>query len=624
MAQWLQEMDEIIEERAKSLEWQKKQMPHERFKEYLFSNAHGLAPFLDPIRQILAHNTGLEERARRAGFHNVFDFVIETVPVVASRVRLIRFLDENIDILERREQEAYRSFSAIDIDTLGRAIEESCSGQERKKSLLTQDELDDFERISPVLMCRVPQTNPEILGRRDEGLRSPDPKSVLVTEYFLPVGPGRVAVRNGQDRHGENFESWTYSFYVGLNSHKISADVLVSDGGEEPTVLEWKRAVCIELARVAKATDKQEFDNRVTKQMFQQLTADEIVLDADDITAWLEAPGVVLVPSHRWLDIFDDEAGEFLTDDTTTLDTSTSDRYRVVVKPIPTRVLHKDSLAVDWCDRAKVLRTVEAKLLPHHPHLYHLIGDNLKSDKELLLAALEHRPDNAYATWNQANATAAFGVGLHPAHWQPGHVNPLKFADESLRRDRNVAETAIKCSTDAFLYLPPALRADKELALLALQGAAVAASGVVYDAIHGGIPTALRSDKAFVLDVLRVEQGPSRYSIVVPEDLRADKDILCAIVSKSPDFLYGGSGGADPSSFRRNWTSLAYPEEERLLHHDRDIVLCALRSRSTVLSRWQIPHPADVPDRLPRELFGDRDFALAAVEVIVLVCFFVD
>ena len=97
--------------------------------------------------------------------------------------------------------------------------------------------------------------------------------------------------------------------------------------------------------------------------------------------------------------------------------------------------------------------------------------------------------------------------------------NALIYADDSLKKDKEVVLEAVKESGDALEYADDKLRADKEVVLEAIK----------VDIINLSITDEkLRADKKFMLEVIKQNGEALGY---VDDSLKNDPDIL-AIVNK--------------------------------------------------------------------------------------------
>ena len=486
--------------------------------------------------------------------------------------RFAEFVEENITKLEVAEKAKWGKRDGLWVD----AQLEQQVGSHAMKALLLEEEWNAFQQMSPVLLGKVPWHFKEY--------QDPD-----VRDDFRTVGPRRFARSPSGTGPLNGLSSEEYSFYHGLSDNKVTVHVLAK--AEQPSVTDWKKAMCIHFLKDAMTKDNEEqLGNRVTQQMFRLLA--DGVSDADDLTAWIEDSDVIVVPSYRWIDILDDETGELLAHDAV-LDIDSSDRYRMVIRHIPSRILNKDSPSDEWRDRDKVLRTIEGKIYQHNPNLYKLIGDNLKDDKELLLAALEHRPDNL--STNPTNDPM-----LAMVTYQRQDRSPLAYAGHNLRNDREVVKTAIQCSADAFLYASPALKADAEVALCAIREANGASDMWLRRQLFRHVPEALRLDKDFIIKVMRVNGSWFEYENIVPAVFKEDRDVVEAAVS-SRGSLYGG-----PRSFSLRGDENDQPPAgwSHELLADRDIILAALSSKHFFLSFGTIPE----------EVFEDKEFTLKAIK----------
>lgn len=155
----------------------------------------------------------------------------------------------------------------------------------------------------------------------------------------------------------------------------------------------------------------------------------------------------------------------------------------------------------------------------------------------------------------------------------------LKYANTTVRNDRNVVETAVTNDGLAFEYAGADLKADGRLAIVALKNGRWDASNFFQQ-----IATTLKTDKAFIVKVLQIH--PEWLSKVDPS-LRTHADVVIAAAGKDSRCFEL----AEPACWEdKSFVLLALQSDGRYLRKasdslkaDRDAVLAAVRNYGPAL-----------------------------------------
>lgn len=197
--------------------------------------------------------------------------------------------------------------------------------------------------------------------------------------------------------------------------------------------------------------------------------------------------------------------------------------------------------------------------------IYPLLPDHLKSDREIIFAALHKEPVN------------------------------FKFLPQSLQNDRNFVLEVMQKFGVCYQHIPNIFQSDQELAI----AAAIQNIGEVI----GHLPPQLRTDKALFLEAVKRNGGALHF---VPDQLKFDRDIVIAAVTQDGTALrHAGIFAADREivliALKQNGAAYEFVAEN--LKSDEDVILTAVSAnRNTGAFKL-----------IPKKFQNQKNIALAAV-----------
>ena len=181
---------------------------------------------------------------------------------------------------------------------------------------------------------------------------------------------------------------------------------------------------------------------------------------------------------------------------------------------------------LDWDDdeyypyETRGRNEIEIRTFSKRPSLFQYASDQLKADKEVVLAAINF--DGLALQYASIELKADKEVVL-AAVKNTGYA--LEFASDELKADNEVVTVAVNKAGDALAYASHDFKADKELVMLAV-------SNVGYALAYAD--DAFKADKEVVMAAV----NSNGYALCLAADqLKADKEVVMAAVNNDEDAL---------------------------------------------------------------------------------------
>eukprot|EP01061_Rhynchopus_euleeides_P021773 TRINITY_DN35529_c0_g1_i1.p1 TRINITY_DN35529_c0_g1~~TRINITY_DN35529_c0_g1_i1.p1 ORF type:complete len:848 (+),score=211.69 TRINITY_DN35529_c0_g1_i1:49-2544(+) len=259
-------------------------------------------------------------------------------------------------------------------------------------------------------------------------------------------------------------------------------------------------------------------------------------------------------------------------------------------------------------------KDVVVAALSSNPDAFVHATDEARADRDLVLTAGVRVPEIFEYTSDKLRGDADVAL----AALTTGSKCNYLLVQESLRRDRDFVLQALRVCNVPLCYLTDAQRADKEVVLAApadlgcTSDALRADPDVVRAAMHAHdsltlASMSLRSDKGFVLSLLE-DNEVTKFAMEDTVSLHDDRDVaLCAMRSRSitTPFIYDGTPFAGDrevmmAAVSKHGTLIRFASPS--LRHDKDVALAAVASDVRSM-RHVVP-----------ELRGNKDVVCAAVQ----------
>lgn len=233
----------------------------------------------------------------------------------------------------------------------------------------------------------------------------------------------------------------------------------------------------------------------------------------------------------------------------------------------------------DLLDKYKENKQIILAAVKRQPWLFKYIHESLQCDKEVVLATLNSIDHND-----------------HPSERMYTIIDILKLTSDALRKDKEVALTAIEIHPNAFHFIAKELKLERDLVLKAvnskrgtftlnnLDESFVKDREIVLAAVQKkgsnlGYAPAFKKDKEIVRAAVKNEPSAIRFS-----DLKDDRDIVLAAVERRGDLLrltpkFQNDREVVLAAIRNNGVALQFSS----FMDDKQMVLIALQTIENAL-----------------------------------------